>query len=1047
MKKKYRRIIEGMLLLCLLSFFIFSNRESAAVEVENLDVTKNNTQATYNQCADHVVDIELAAGDDCKINGHNYSSCIKITIKDGENSKYFARVNRYSIDNIRLNDIGAVQEWPELDETVAPKNNAIVFGYNSDVAQNVEINVVYTNGNVKCSTESTAEIAGKDQTQGTTNTNYDGICKYYRENVWPSDKPELISMLEANNVSESDFKTYASSTYYKYCYQGTVQVNYDTETVARGIAAAINEKKRENNSTSNSLKGPSNTNVITYNLSDDKDGTKYENFQKVLTNANAGTNENGETKESRTCSAIFPDTYTPTSNSGEYQYLNSNTYYAIKSEKTTDSYNYGWTCEKICEETITVEYGPPVATKAGLCFEYKVKATSTVNCTSKTNATPPDTNDYICNPTPSCITNGESFTSAGPNDDFDNCVKACDNGKYTQECIDKCYSQEYSTVSNTKLSYENKKNNVSNLISTKTNLQVPMSNIVIQKPTTDVPYDDEKYFYLLRILGEAVNGYKSVGAKIVGDNIIVDGDTTYSDYTVSGLAEFIRTGSSKYGASVFGYYYIKDEKIVWQPGSYYWDSGWKEGTLYLTKYARYYFSTNEEAGKTLNRDYNICNNLSSLEGVSCGKWRNTAQKYGLYIPDEGTGFAYDYGSRCQNMHDIEYDGGKISNYHCDQTTGGTVSKWTWCARSCKYTGCKTTDNLNFENSSSEYSDKLSRYNNFVGTCQAAATCKTETAEFTISVNYKTKEQTTTTKQIYTSTLKKTNGSNSFIVNPGSNANTGTIDIITDRDGCYGELQSTNWYMTEWSFPGTWKNMKTGEISYKPITDDTWKMEEDKFCPNYNFANVNVGWFYYGFTGKRTTVKEGTDEYGNTKLEKEKENATDAELKSKVEDYNIIATLSDFGHFGWNIDVNCFYSLWEAKTTDKIIGDPPYYTVRTVDNSNLFPSTEGTTRKIGFNWTSAAYNDKNSVYTVDPEKLIIDIQTKGDSIYSNDEELDYEFILDRTTINAIRADTATLESYADFNGEYKESSIGPSVYKSSLISKYAINNGIPGKNND
>ena len=36
----------------------------------------------------------------------------------------------------------------------------------------------------------------------------------------------------------------------------------------------------------------------------------------------------------------------------------------------------GDTCEVTCEEGVKIEYGPPVASKAGLCFEYKVRATS-----------------------------------------------------------------------------------------------------------------------------------------------------------------------------------------------------------------------------------------------------------------------------------------------------------------------------------------------------------------------------------------------------------------------------------------------------------------------------------------------------------------------------------------------------------------------------------------------------------------------------------------------------------------------------------------------
>ena len=96
------------------------------------------------------------------------------------------------------------------------------------------------------------------------------------------------------------------------------------------------------------------------------------------------------------------------------------------------------TTKQTCEENVTVTYGPPVASKAGLCFEYKVKVESKVNCETEFTAAQPEPEDYeICTPDGSC--NGGAYHSAsGPNDEFDSCVSSCDGGKYTQKCIDKC---------------------------------------------------------------------------------------------------------------------------------------------------------------------------------------------------------------------------------------------------------------------------------------------------------------------------------------------------------------------------------------------------------------------------------------------------------------------------------------------------------------------------------------------------------------------------------------------------------------------------------
>ena len=112
-------------------------------------------------------------------------------------------------------------------------------------------------------------------------------------------------------------------------------------------------------------------------------------------------------------------------------------------------------CNVNCTEVVTVEYGPPVASAAGLCFEYKVKTTSRINCTSKLETTPKDDPQY-CKPTASCITPKPPsppvrtyyyYDPEGPNEDFDMCVTACDGGKYTDECTHYCYNEVYGTSS------------------------------------------------------------------------------------------------------------------------------------------------------------------------------------------------------------------------------------------------------------------------------------------------------------------------------------------------------------------------------------------------------------------------------------------------------------------------------------------------------------------------------------------------------------------------------------------------------------------------
>lgn len=100
-------------------------------------------------------------------------------------------------------------------------------------------------------------------------------------------------------------------------------------------------------------------------------------------------------------------------------------------------------CELKCEEVVKVEYGPPIASKAGLCFEYKVKVTSRVNCEMTTPPTEPP-KQVVCTPTPWCNhQGGYADHQGGPNEEFDSCVAKCDGGKYSDRCVNKCYKQVY----------------------------------------------------------------------------------------------------------------------------------------------------------------------------------------------------------------------------------------------------------------------------------------------------------------------------------------------------------------------------------------------------------------------------------------------------------------------------------------------------------------------------------------------------------------------------------------------------------------------------
>ena len=706
------------------------------------------------------------------------------------------------------------------------------------------------------------------------NPQYDTLCANLRNGIWNDKFKNYISkevFLKYNPKAANATNVY-SGELAKYCYQEYVSTSYSDDSIAYLIASAIKSYKNSQKTTI-TIKEPdaSIPSQNRFNLSSGSSDTSRFNKGQSLT-----------------CDAI------KIGDSSKFSYVNKQTYYATDTKRTSIYLQHSVTCEKKCSETLTVEYGPPVATKAGLCFEYKVKVTSKVECDSVVTGGPPQPGEYpVCEPVPICNEIEGLEHQAGPNEDFDNCVYKCDKGKYSQSCINKCYDKVYKNNSNKKL-YS-------------TNTTIPSLKLATE-------------------IGNTCD-YETLGGK----------------------------------------YMWKDGELVWDPGTG------------CAAYSPYYF------------------------------------KY------QGDRTAYD------NNRGAYYADGK-----------GFKHNSNGCSDNCYYSGCSQGDFLSEAAADAAYRSDLREYDAFVSECNAQASCSTKTAEFTIKVNNKTKDNP-----------KKDNWINYDKATITGNHLLDSSEIILDRSGCYGENAVQQEYLTEWSFPGTWINNKTGEIKYEPIIDSAWHKKKDYFCTNLNSANVNTSWWYYGLTRNKAFLP------------------TTAELNAI--EYNIKASTKNFGHYSWNIDVGCFYSLYNNTSSSPSCLDPDYYNehrneckpsdsevdaakeekaisyrIRTVDNKDLFPSIEGkeTTdptkkgRNSGFNWTIDATNAKNKDYIIAPDVLTKNIQAKGNSIYSNDSDssndLDYRFYLDRDTLNKIRRySSETNNKYTTFTGTF-EIVNGVSVYKSPLF---------------
>lgn len=935
MKKNYKRIIKGILILCL-SFFLCLDVKA---EKKCLDIGGYGEEVTNNDNGTITATAKTSA-----IKNIEDRAKVKFTVIQFTDGIYTDKQELNAGSEVTFNyqfkqeeqEITLVYIYTGTDgcykdgQTIVDEINKN-HNYNYNDENNTEGMSIYIN-------EYNVTVPGSAAKSDVANEHYNTICKDFREGRWNSKFGAYITQADFEKYnptatnSESEYKGYIS-----YCYNSTVSMKYGEDDILYNIGSAIRTYKFRHRT-----------------LENNKPVEIPADSEKTFTNTS-------NLNVSLTCDILNLGT-----KSTEYQYVNKHKYTAVETTQETYKINKKtYTCTKVCTEVLTVEYGPPVASKAGLCFEYRVKVKSEVTCqTEGTDVSPPSTNDYsYCEPVATCTSKSGKTTSsdAGPNEDFDKCINECDNGKYTQKCINKCYKQVYTESTSQRLNYTDK--------------------VEAKK---------------MKECNAILNNYKANAATL--SSLITNATDT----------------------DCFGYY-VKDANG---------NITWKKGTGgYWTQYARYYFLNSERAGTTINQDVN---NMEEGNGKIV---KNDIRYYGPTEQGFKTWLKYK-----------DVNTGKIGGATCDYT--------------CKYIGCSNEKYLNKNEAMKNYKDDMDKYNEFINECTAEASCSTSIAEFTIKVNNKTKDNPDKDNWI--------NYGISTLQNTGSSVNINDDkNIILDRSDCYGETINKNKYMTEWSFPGTWINNKTGEISYKPKTDPTWHKKQDKFCISLNSANANAGWWYYGLTGEKKNITTN-------------EAMTDAELKAAVTDYNIEASTEEFGHFGWNIDISCFYSLYDtsgeeckgpncddsctgSNCDNKDKNPSQRYRIRTVDNGDLFPSTEGndttdatkTGRTPGFNWTVKATNIKNKNYIIAPSALLAEIQQKGDSIYSDDNNVDYEFYLDRTALSSIRKDTNTTSgNYTNYTGNFTIVN-GVSVYNSSLFrktgspldSKYVKRLGVLGCNNE
>ncbi len=426
-------------------------------------------------------------------------------------------------------------------------------------------------------------------------------------------------------------------------------------------------------------------------------------------------------------------------------------------------------------------------------------------------------------------------------------------------------------------------------------------------------------------------------------------------------------------------------------------------------------------------------------------WSCGSSKEGRWYNTNWTGFAPKSSYRLDTN-------GIYRRLHSDGSLCSDSCSWSIAGCSSKY--------LNPEWPEYDNSENAKKYNEAINQCKALASCTTSTAEFTISTEYANYSESTF-KEInfpYTSMNSKDTDKLSSGDNHVSTA-TATNTTILSYNGCYMNKEQRNWYQAEWSFPGSWINNKTGEISYIR-KGDGWKEMKRAFCIPLDAKNVNQKWWNWymkqNISGKGTSIdsQEYQEECGPYESSDSISKITTISA-SDIERWNINAKALRFGYYEWNIHIKCFYALntnfaMITKTessdgakvccTSECCGNnckPQSYRVRSVDLKNMFPdgsgkaaSTSETGRNPGFNWSQYASNTINSPgYQSSPLNYVSKIQELGYNVYS-EEHLDYYFELSKEDLKELQG-----HKYDNFNGEVLERDNGITTYYSNVIRNY------------
>lgn len=676
-------------------------------------------------------------------------------------------------------------------------------------------------------------------------------------------------------------------------------------------------------------------------------------------------------------------------------------------------------CIVTCQEQIQVTYDPPVATKAGLCFQYKVTVKSKVTCKTEKNGdikwpTPPETCDF----SPICSGNAQE-TQAGPIEEFDSCIQNCDGGKYSQTCINSCYKKVY----------ENKDSNAQKTSSSTTKTS---------NNTTSLQNNSESILKL-----ESTNDeYHNIEGCKTNAEIKKNASTCAQKFYE--LKQKDPRG-----------HYEKDNSTTWYTHIWKKDSNVAGTTLdpstddwieSIKRSSPYYFRDYATSLKTIQSFYGVNNGLNGYGEArkyiidNGGVKRQRTNSYKCY---EVCGFISNSSDNCVSNNEA------LVTYY-SRIYDLIETSLSQCTSKAECKEGEATFDMSVDNkaiTADDQKDNPSEWSAKNKTNNDAQTCYNPTGDIKMFIPLGANIDLENNNNIY--------GTNCSI-NPNNGIN----------GKCYGKDNKKYWqhYKTTITFPGTWIDLKTGRRYYHNDSNNTSTLREkpNYYCVGYNYKPVNEQWWDW-------KINQNADP---DKL---------SSVTKKIT-YNIFAEFKDFGKYNWGFSdekqaIKCFYALSNKVTTctgencnPSCTGDECYTTIdnvrlRPVDQSDLFAGRTG--NQIGFNWTSAAQdevaekasNENAKSYGIDPGEYAKELQKEAkagkNSVYSG--EVDYSLHLTKENIKSIRSYVKT-NGYTSYQGKggnkiYKEvPGIDLYYYTSGILDNNAYTtdftrNATLGKNND